>query len=61
MFAFLTGLLLVAQSDWSHGREGENIVLRQQLIVLSRKAPPPVRLRNIDLRLAVPIFLRSFV
>ena len=39
MFAFLIKLLLVARSRLRSGAnlEGENIVLRQQVIVLSRK------------------------
>jgi hypothetical protein len=50
MFAFLIRLLLVARSRLkSRARlEAENIILRQQVIVLSRKAPSRVRLRNID-------------
>jgi len=50
MFAFLAKLLLVARSRLkSRARlEAENIVLRQQVIVLSRKSPSRVRLRNID-------------
>src|SRR6202047_85565 len=50
MFAFLIRLLLVARSRLkSRARlEAENLVLRQQVIVLSRKSPSRVRLRNID-------------
>src|SRR5216683_7003466 len=50
MFAFLTKLLLVARSRLkSRARlEAENLILRQQVIVLSRKSPSRVRLRNID-------------
>lgn len=50
MVEFLTKLLLVARAKLkSRARlEAENIVLRQQVIVLSRKAPSRVRLRNID-------------
>jgi hypothetical protein len=50
LYAFLTKLLLVARSRLkSRARlEAENIVLRQQVSVLSRKAPSRVRLRNID-------------
>ena len=50
MFAFLTKLLLIARSRLkSRARlEAENLVLRQQVIVLSRKSPSRVRLRNID-------------
>ena len=61
MFAFLIRLLLVARSRLkSRARlEAENIILRQQVIVLSRKAPSRVRLRNID-RLIFAWLYRSF-
>jgi hypothetical protein len=50
MFAFLTKLLLVALSRLKSraSLEAENLVLRQQVIVLSRKSRSRVRLRNID-------------
>ena len=50
MVEFLIKLLLVTRSKLkSRARlEAENIVLRQQVIVLSRKARSRVRLRNID-------------
>src|SRR3984893_14456961 len=50
MVEFLIKLLLVARSKLkSRARlEAENMVLRQQVIVLSRKARSRVRLRNID-------------
>ena len=50
MFAFLTKLLLVARSRLkSRARlEAENLILRQQVIVLSRKARSRARLRNVD-------------
>ena len=50
MIKFLIKLLLVVRSRLkSRARlEAENVVLRQQVIVLSRKARPRVRLRNID-------------
>jgi hypothetical protein len=50
MFEFLIKLLLVARTKLkSRARlEAENIVLRQQMIVLSRKARSRVRLRNFD-------------
>ena len=50
MVEFLTKLLLVARSRLkSRARlEAENLVLRQQVIVLSRKSPSRVWLRNID-------------
>jgi hypothetical protein len=50
MFAILVKLLLVARSRLKSRAtlEAENIVLRQQMIVLSRKARSRVRLRNID-------------
>ena len=49
-FGFLTKLVLLTRSRLkSRARlEAENIVLRQQVIVLSRKSPSRVRLRNID-------------
>jgi transposase InsO family protein len=50
MVEFLIKLLLVARAKLkSRARlEAENIVLRQQVIILSRKARSRVRLRNID-------------
>jgi hypothetical protein len=50
MVEFLTEVLLVARSRLkSRARlEAENLVLRQQVIVLSRKSRSRVRLRNID-------------
>ena len=61
MVEFLIKLLLVARSKLkSRARlEAENIVLRQQVIVLSRKARPRVRLRNID-RLIFVWLCRTF-
>jgi len=50
MVAFLTQLLLVIRS-WFARRarlEAENLVLRQQVIVLRRKSPKRARLWNID-------------
>jgi hypothetical protein len=50
MFEFMIKLLLVARTKLkSRTRlEAENIILRQQVIVLSRKTRSHVRLRNID-------------
>ena len=50
MVAFLTGLLQgpFAWSARRTGLEAENLLLRQQLIVLRRKHPGRVRLRNLD-------------
>ena len=50
MVEFLIKLLLVARSGLRSRAilEAENVVLRQQMIVLSRKSPSRVRLRNID-------------
>jgi hypothetical protein len=50
MFAFLTKLLLVAGSRLNSraSLEAENLVLRQQVIVLSHKSRSRVRLPNID-------------
>ena len=61
MFAVLIRLLLVARSRLtSRARlEAENIILRQQVIVLSRKAPSRVPLKNID-RLIFVWLYRSF-
>ena len=50
MFAFLLKLLLRARTrlESRASLEAENLVLRQQVIILSRKAWSRVRLRNID-------------
>ena len=50
MFAFLTKLLLIARSRLKSraSLEAENLVLRQQVIVLSRQSRSRVRLRNMD-------------
>jgi hypothetical protein len=50
MFAFLTRLLLVIRSRFARRArlEAENLILRQQLVVLRRKSPARVRLWNID-------------
>ncbi len=50
MFAYLLKLLLIARSRLKSraSLEAENLVLRQQVIILSRKFPSRVRLRNID-------------
>jgi hypothetical protein len=50
MVEFLIKLLLVARTRLKTRTrlEAENIVLRQQVIVLSRKAGSRVRLRDID-------------
>ena len=50
MVELLTKLLLVARSRLKSraSLKAENIALRQQVIVLSRKSPSRVRLRNID-------------
>jgi len=50
MVAFLTQLLLVVRS-WSARRArlmAENLILRQQLVVLRRKSPRRVRMWDID-------------
>ena len=61
MIEVLTKLLLVGRSRLkSRARlEAENIVLRQQVIVLSRKARSRLRLRNID-RLILAWMYRLF-
>jgi hypothetical protein len=58
MVEFLTKLLLVARSRLkSRTRlEAENVVLRQQLIVLSRTSQTRVRLRNTDRLLFVWLY-----
>ena len=50
MFAFLLKLLLIARTrlESRASLEAENLILRQQVIVLSRKSPSRVLLRNID-------------
>jgi len=50
MFGFRTKLLLVARSRLKSraSLEAENLVLRQQVIVLSCKFPSQARLRSID-------------
>ena len=55
MVAFLTQLLLAIRSRFtSRARlEAENLLLRQQLVVLRRKSPKRVRLWNIDRLLVV--------
>src|SRR5271169_338397 len=58
MVAFLT-LLLLAIRSWLTRRarlEAENLVLRKQLVVLRRKSPARVRLRNIDRLLLVWLY-----
>jgi len=62
MFAFLTKLLLVARSRLKSraSLEAENLVLRQQVIVLSRNSRSRVRLRNID-RLILVWMYRMFL
>ena len=58
MFGFLTKLLLVVRSRLkSRARlEAEILVLRQQVIVLSRKSGSRVWLRNIDRLIFVWIY-----
>ncbi len=60
MIAFLTWLLLVFRLRLkSRVRlEAENLVLRQQVIVLSRKSPR-IRLKNIDRLLFVCLYRLS--
>ena len=50
MVAFLTQLLLTIRSRFTQRArlEAENLLLRQQLVVLRRKSPTRVRLWNID-------------
>lgn len=50
MVAFLTRLMLVLRAGFeSRARlEAENLVLRQQLLVLNRRSPARRRLRDLD-------------
>jgi Integrase core domain len=61
MVAFLTRLMLVLRTRLkSRARlEAENLVLRQQLLVLNRRLPARLRLRNID-RLILVWLYRQF-
>src|SRR5271168_412503 len=58
MVAFFTQLLLAIRSrfSWRARLEAENLVLRQQLIVLRRQHPKRVRLLNIDRLLMVWLY-----
>ncbi len=58
MVAFLTRLVLVLHSRLKTRAilEAENLVLRQQVIVLSRKAPARIRLRDRDRLLFVWLY-----
>ena len=58
MVAFLTQLLLTIRSQFTRRArlEAENLLLRQQLVVLRRKSPTRVRLRNIDRLLLVWLY-----
>src|ERR1700687_4278020 len=58
MVTFLTQLLLAIQSRFTRRArlEAENLLLRQQLVVLRRKSPTRVRLWNIDRLLLVWLY-----
>jgi hypothetical protein len=58
MVAFLTQLLLAIRSRFTRRArlEAENLLLRQQLVVLRRKSPTRVRLCNIDRLLLVWLY-----
>jgi hypothetical protein len=59
MVAFLTKLLLAIRSRFTRRArlEAENLLLRQQLaVLLLRKSPTCVRLRNIDRLLLVWLY-----
>jgi hypothetical protein len=58
MVAFLTQLLLAIRSRFTRRvrLEDENLLLRQQLVVLRRKSPTRVRLWNIDRLLLVWLY-----
>ena len=59
MFAYLLRLLLIARTRLKSraSLEAENLFLRQQVIVLSRKSRSRVRLRNIDRLVFVWLYL----
>ena len=58
MVAFLSQLLLTIRSRFTRRArlEAENLLLRQQLVVLRRKSPKRVRLWNIDRLLLVWLY-----
>ncbi len=58
MVGFLTQLLLAIRSRFARRArlEAENLILRQQLVVLRRKSPKRVRLWNIDRLLFVWLY-----
>src|ERR1700747_2370834 len=58
MVAFLTQLLLAIRSQFTRRArlEAENLLLRQQLVVLRRKSSTRVRLRNMDRLLLVWLY-----
>src|ERR1700737_2028827 len=58
MVTFLTQLLLAIRSRFTRRArlEAENLLLRQQLVVLRRKSPTRGRLRNIDRLLLVWLY-----
>src|ERR1700723_2556359 len=58
MVAFLIQLLVAIRSRFTRRArlEGENLVLRQQLVVLRRKSPTRVKLWNIDRLLLVWLY-----
>ena len=58
MFAFLTKLLLILRSRLrSQARlEAENLVLRRQVLILGRKSPSRVWLRNLDRAILVWLY-----
>ena len=58
MGAFLTQLLLAIRTRFTRRArlEAENLILRQQLVVLRRKFPARVRLWNTDRRLLVWLY-----
>ena len=58
MVAFLTQLLLAIRSRFTRRArlEAENLILRQQLVVLRRRSPTRVKLWNIDRWLLVWLY-----
>jgi hypothetical protein len=60
MVAFLIRLMVVFRARFKSRErlEAENLVLRQQLLVLNRRLPVRLRLRNIDQLILVWLYRR---
>jgi len=61
MLAFLTKILLIVRSRMrSQARlRAENLILRQQVLILTRKSRPRARLRNLDRLILVWLYHSS--